>query len=90
MIQESTVPFIGINYLGALVGARVEAGGVDAQVAVLADDEVLVLLRLAAHQARLAVVARPAVPDEVADQVGAVDAARRVHRVPATEAAVGH
>ena len=62
----------------------------DAQVAVLADDEVLVLLRLAAHQARLAVVARPTVPDKVANQVGTVDAARRVHRIPATEAAVGH
>ena len=61
----------------------------DAEVAVLADDEVLVLLRLAAHQARLAVVARPAVPHEVPHQVGAVDAARRVHRVAAAEAAVG-
>ena len=61
----------------------------DAEVAVLADDEVLVLLRLAAHQARLAVVARPAVPHEVLHQVGAVDAARRVHRVAAAEAAVG-
>ena len=47
----------------------------DAEVAVFAYDEVFVLLRLAAHQARLAVVARPAVPDEVLDQVGAVDAA---------------
>ena len=78
-----------VTYLWSLVRPRVEAGVVDAEVAVLADDEVLVLLRLAAHEAQLAVVARPAVPDEVADQVGAVDAARRVHRVAAAEATVG-
>ena len=78
-----------LPYLGSLFWPWVEAGVVDAEVAVLADDEVLVLLRLAAHQAQLAVVARPAVPHKVADQVGAVDAARRVHRVAAPEAAVG-
>ena len=77
-----------VPYLGSLFWPWVEAGVVDAEVAVLADDEVLVFLRLAAHQARLAVVARPAVPHEVPHQVGAVDAARRVHRVAAAEAAV--
>ena len=78
----------GQSYLGSLFWPGVEAGVVDAEVAVLADDEVLVLLGLTAHQARLAVVARPAVPHEVLHQVGAVDAAGRVHGVAAAEAAV--
>ena len=78
---------VAVPDLGSLVRAGVEAGVVDALVAVLADQEVLALVRLGGtlvtDYARLALVADPAVLLVVVDELSGVHSAAGVDALPA-------